>query len=227
MHDTSHETTPRYDLRAERDACGIGFVADVRGRPSRDMIETAIHSLCRVRHRGALASDAKTGDGAGLLLPLPGSFFAAELRKLVPDAPESPISLDRPGTVPAFVGVAMIFVWPEASSGSSGDGGHREVVEKACRSEGIDVLAWRAVPVDPEALGDTAKRSMPLVEQALILRPVGVTIAEAERRSVRARKHSEKGCRDRGIKAYFPSFSFLTITYKGLCVAEQLPAFYP
>src|SRR5688500_14239293 len=60
---------PRYDLRAERDACGIGFVADARGRASRDMIETAIHSLCRVRHRGALASDAKTGDGAGLLLP--------------------------------------------------------------------------------------------------------------------------------------------------------------
>jgi glutamate synthase (ferredoxin) len=219
------DTEPRYDLRAERDACGIGFVADVRGRASRDMIETSIHSLCRVRHRGAVASDAKTGDGAGLLLPLPGVFFARELRTLVPDAPAPAHDIDEPGSGPAFVGVAMIFVWPEASPAGPG-AGHRQIVETACRTEGIDVLAWRTVPVDPEALGDSAKRSMPLIEQALILRPVGVTIREAERRSVRARKVSEKECRDNGVKAYFPSFSFLTVTYKGLCVAEQLPAFY-
>ncbi|MGH2687598.1 MAG: glutamate synthase subunit alpha, partial [Actinomycetota bacterium] len=215
---------PRYDLRAERDACGIGFVADAGGRASRDMIETAIHSLCRVRHRGALASDAKTGDGAGLLLPLPGAFFARELRSLVPDAPEAPVDIDEPGSGPSFVGVAMMFVWPEESR--DGGAGHRAIVETACRTEGIDVVAWRPVPVDPEALGDAAKRSIPLIEQALILRPVGVTIKEAERRSVRARKVSEKECRDAGIKAYFPSFSFLTVTYKGLCVAEQLPEFY-
>jgi glutamate synthase domain-containing protein 1 len=235
LHDTSQETTPRYDLRAERDACGIGFVADVRGRPSRDMIDTAIHSLCRVRHRGALAADAKTGDGAGLLVPLPRPFFARELRKLIPGTPEPAPGLGEPQggsewgpeSGPAFIGVAMIFVWPDESPGFSEGAGHRAVVEKACRTEGIDVLAWRTVPVDPEALGDRAKRSMPLIEQALILRPVGVTIAEAERRSVRARKHSEKGCRDERIKVYFPSFSFLTITYKGLCVAEQIPAFYP
>src|SRR4051794_10921217 len=149
------------------------------------MIETAIHSLCRVRHRGAVAADAKTGDGAGLLMPIPTSFVARELGRLTGSAP-APSTLSRGPlerrTGPDFVGVAMMFVWPDKSAPGSD---HRAIVEKACRSEGIDVVAWRTVPVDPEALGDAAKRSMPLIEQALILRPVGVTIAEAERRSVR------------------------------------------
>src|SRR6266852_4448433 len=65
-----------WDPRSERDACGIGFVADAEGRASRVMVETAIGALCNVRHRGAVASDAKTGDGAGLLIPISGRFFA-------------------------------------------------------------------------------------------------------------------------------------------------------
>ncbi len=71
-----------WDPRIERDACGIGFVADAEGRSSRAMVETAISALCNVRHRGAVASDAKTGDGAGLLVPISGRFFAAEATRL-------------------------------------------------------------------------------------------------------------------------------------------------
>ncbi|MGH2705911.1 MAG: glutamate synthase large subunit [Actinomycetota bacterium] len=202
--------TPRRlaDLRQERDACGIGFVADAEGRASRSIVETAIYSLCRVRHRGALAADAKTGDGAGLLLPLPRAFLRAEAERLGTPAD------------PKFLGLAMAFVWDS-------DGGvHRLVIEDACRAEGIDVVTWRDVPTDPEALGRLGQETMPLIEQALLLKPVGVDGGEAERRAVRARKRAEKAASEKGVNLYFPSFSFRTITYKGLCAADQLAAFY-
>ena len=198
-----------YDPRGERDACGIGFVADVEGRPSRFIVDEALDSLCRVRHRGAVADDSKTGDGAGLLLPLPGAFFAA--------AASTP---DQPEVDPAFIGVAAMFVWP------LGETRHRAVVEASCRNEGIDVVGWREVPIEESSLGERAARAMPSIEQAILLRPVGVDAAEAERRTIRARKRSEKDCREIGIRIYFPSFSFLTITYKALCVADQLAGFY-
>ncbi|HEX2259843.1 MAG TPA: glutamate synthase large subunit [Actinomycetota bacterium] len=189
----------------ERDACGIGFVADVEGRASRSIVESALYSLCRVRHRGAVASDSKTGDGAGLLLPLPRDFFA---------------DLAGDGVDPSFVGVAMAFVWPP------GEKRHRDFVESGCRAEGIDILAWRKVPVDLDALGDQALECRPEIEQAILLKPVGVDTMEAERRCLRARKRAEKGCQEAGVRIYFPSFSFLTVTYKALCVADQLAGFY-
>ncbi|MGH2810229.1 MAG: glutamate synthase central domain-containing protein, partial [Actinomycetota bacterium] len=193
-------------LARERDACGIGFVADVEGRASRDIVDTALWSLCRVKHRGALADDAKTGDGAGVLLPIPRSFYAGSLEG-TPD--------------PEFLGVAMCFSWPP------GQTAHRPFVEEACRVEGIDVAGWRTVPTDTEALGTRGIETMPEIDQAIILRPVGAGIDEAERRCLRARKRAEKSCADAGVRIYFPSFSFLTVTYKGLCVADQLGQFFP
>ncbi|MGH2769741.1 MAG: glutamate synthase central domain-containing protein, partial [Actinomycetota bacterium] len=190
----------------ERDACGIGFVADAEGRSSRAIVETAVHSLCRVRHRGALGADSKTGDGAGILTPLPRELLAAEAAGM-----GMPADTD-------FLGVAMTFTWA---------GGHRPIVEEACRWEGIDVIGWREVPVDPSALGDRAKATQPVIEQALLLRPVGADGAEAERRCLRARKRAEKRCAEAGIRIYFPSLSFATVTYKAMCVADQLAAFYP
>ncbi|HMC09381.1 MAG TPA: glutamate synthase subunit alpha, partial [Actinomycetota bacterium] len=182
-----------FDPARERDACGIGFVADVEGRASHFILETAVYSLCRVRHRGALDADAKTGDGAGILTSLPVDFFAAEAARMGTPAD------------PDFIGVAMTFVWNE---------GHRPVIEEACRWEGIEVIGWRTVPIDPETLGDRAKATQPIIEQALVLKPIGVDAAEAERRCVRARKRAEKACAEVGIRVYFPSFSFSTITYK-------------
>ncbi len=199
-------STDTFGPSIERDACGIGFVADVEGRTSRAIVETAVHSLCRVRHRGALAADSKTGDGAGILTPIPKELLAAEAAGM-----EMPAGTD-------FLGVAMCFTWGE---------GYRQVVKEACRREGIDVVGWREVPVDPSALGDRAKATRPHIEQALLLRPVGVDPAEAERRCLRARKRAEKRCAEAGIRIYFPSFSFATVTYKAMCVADQLAAFYP
>jgi glutamate synthase (ferredoxin) len=194
-----------FDPAHERDACGVGFVADAEGRASHTILETAVYSLCRVRHRGALDADSKTGDGAGILTKLPTDFFAAEATRLGTPAD------------PDFIGVAMVFSWAE---------GHRAHVEEACRWEGIEVIAWRRVPVDIEPLGDRARATRPVIEQAIFLKPIGVDAAEAERRCVRARKRAEKACAEAGERVYFPSFSFSTITYKAMVVADRLGEFY-
>jgi glutamate synthase domain-containing protein 2/glutamate synthase domain-containing protein 1/glutamate synthase domain-containing protein 3 len=190
--------------RAERDACGIGFVADVRGRPSRSIVDAAIEALCRVRHRGAVGSDALTGDGAGLLLPLPRALLA----------PSGDADPER-------IGAAMTFLDP------SDPGTGRRLVEEACLDEGLQHVEWRSVPTDPSALGGRARDSAPLIEQAVIRRPVGVDEAEGERRAFRARRRVEAVARAEALRIYVASLSFRVVTYKALCVAEQLAAFYP
>ena len=166
----------------ERDACGIGFVADARGRASREIVDCLLEGLQNVRHRGAIAADGKTGDGAGVILPL---------------RPEGP-------------GLAMVFLRDESA---------RAAIEDACRAEGLEPLEWREVPVETDALGDSALWSMPLIEQLLIRRPEG---GDPERAAFRARRRAEQT-----PGAYIASLSFRTVTYKALCAAEQLARFYP
>ena len=197
-----------WDPRSERDACGIGFVADAEGRASRAMVETAVAALCNVRHRGATAADAKTGDGAGILLPIPRRFFAEQIgASPEPDAD--------------WLGVAMVFIEDQGD-----EAGARAVIEDACRKEAIDVVAWRDVPVQPNALGGRALALMPRIRQAVLLRPVGASVDEAERQAHRARRRAEKVFAREGRTVYFPSFSFRTVTYKALVAADQLAEFY-
>ncbi|HWL64395.1 MAG TPA: glutamate synthase large subunit, partial [Actinomycetota bacterium] len=186
----------------ERDACGIGFVADARGRSSRSIVESALEALCRVRHRGAMNADQLTGDGAGLLLPVPRVLLATQ---------QDP---DR-------LGVAMIFMDPERVAET------QAVVAEACAAEELELSDWRLVPTDPSALGDQARGSAPAIYQALVLRPLGSDEDEAERRAYRARRRAERSARSGDLRLYFASFSFRTITYKALCAADQLAAFYP
>jgi len=179
-----------HDPTIERDACGVGFVADVAGRPSREIVDLVLAGLERVSHRGALHADGVSGDGAGVLLPL------------------------APSLVPGpWCGLAMVFLR---------DGGDRSAVEAACRAEGIEPRGWRPVPVDPSALGETARASMPRIEQLVLDRPPGLLDAEAELRAHRARRRAELGG---GV--YIASLSFRTVTYKALCAAGQLASFYP
>jgi glutamate synthase (ferredoxin) len=188
--------------RTERDACGIGFAADAEGRTSRAIVEAGLEALTRVRHRGALAADGKSGDGAGLLVPIPRRFVAG----LVPAAAD-----------PGRLGLAFAFL------DSEDDGPGRAAIESACRDEGIELLAWRDVPVDAEAIGDLARRTMPHLVQA-ILRAPSDDGEDAERRAYRARKRAETA----GVpgRFYLPSLSFRTVTYKALSAADQLAAFY-
>ncbi len=178
------------NLRRERDACGIGFLADASGRASRAIVDGVLEGLARMRHRGAVASDRRTGDGAGILLPLP--------RALIP-AP--------------WCGLAMVFLRDESA---------RAAVEEACVAEGIGLGGWREVPVVPAALGEQARATRPRIEQLVLLQPLGVTLDEAEARAYRARKRAEAAG---GV--YIASLSFRTVTYKALCAADQLAAFYP
>jgi glutamate synthase domain-containing protein 2/glutamate synthase domain-containing protein 1/glutamate synthase domain-containing protein 3 len=178
-----------HDPRAERDACGIGFVADPKGRASREIVDALLEGLCGVRHRGAVAADGKTGDGVGLLLPLPPALLPA----------------------PGF-GLAMVFLR---------DGGAREAIEAACRAEGIEPAGWREVLVDETALGEEARASAPCIEQLALAPPRGLDEAELEGRAYRARRRAE---RSGGV--YIASLSFRTVTYKALCAADQLAAFY-
>ena len=127
-------------MRPERDACGIGFVADAGGHPSRAVVESALAGLACVTHRGALAADARTADGSGLLLPIPSPIFGTG-----PDG--SPH------------GVAMLFV--------RGDD-PRSAVEEAAEAEGIRVVAWRVPPTDDAYLGDLARSTMPKMLQAVL-----------------------------------------------------------
>jgi glutamate synthase (ferredoxin) len=171
----------------ERDACGIGLVADVRGRASRELLDRALAGLAAVGHRGAWAADGVTGDGAGVLLPLTEAL-----------------------TGNPRAGLAMLFLREPWLRGP---------VEEACRAEGIEPAGWREVPLWPAALGTTAVASMPRVEQ-LLLAPCDDD--DADLRAYRARRRAELVP---GV--YAASFSFRTVTYKALCAAAQLPAFYP
>ena len=182
--------SPFDQIRAERDACGIGFVADARGRASRQILDAALEGLANVRHRGAVAADRRTGDGAGVLLPIPRELASGPWR-----------------------GLAQVFVRDAAA---------RTAIEEACFAEGIETAGWRTVPVVPDALGESARATMPRVEQLVLLRPFGLTADEAELRAFRARRRA-------GViaGAYVVSLSFRTITYKALCAADQLGAFYP
>ena len=208
-----------YDRRRdERDACGIGFVADVHGRPSRAILDAALAGLERLRHRGAVAADALTGDGAGVLLPLPAGFFAG------------------PPDPPGRVGVAMAFLPRDLGDAKEA----RRVVEQALVAERLELLRWRPVPVDHDALGDLARSNAPAIEQAVFR----VTAAggsgglkersgsppdeeEAERRCFRAGRRAALAARAAGVALYLASCSTRTVTYKALCAADQLAAFYP
>ncbi len=162
----------------------------MRGRPARAILDAALEGLRRVGHRGAVAADGLTGDGAGVLLPL------------------------APALVPGpWCGLAMVFLRDE---------GARSRVEAACAAEGLGIVGWRLVPTEPRALGAAARASAPRIEQLVVQRPLNADVDEAERCAYRARK-SLAG--DAGV--YVCSLSFRTVTYKALCAAGQLAAFYP
>jgi glutamate synthase domain-containing protein 2/glutamate synthase domain-containing protein 1/glutamate synthase domain-containing protein 3 len=197
-----------YDRRRdERDACGIGFVADVRGRASRAILDTALCGLERLRHRGAVAADARTGDGAGVLLPLPAGFFAG---------PEAEESGDR-------YGVAMAFLPHDLEDAKEA----RRVVEQALVAEWLELLRWRPVPVDHGALGEMARGNAPAIEQAVFRVAGNEGAEEAERRCFRAGRRAALAAKAAGVALYLASCSTRTVTYKALCAADQLAAFYP
>ncbi|MGH7268763.1 MAG: glutamate synthase large subunit [Candidatus Rokuibacteriota bacterium] len=203
---------PLYDPRDERDACGTGFVADISGHRSHRIVEHAVEAVINLTHRGAVSADGKTGDGAGLLTQLPRRLFMRELHRIGG-------RLDRDGDL----AVGVIFFPREAEKRRL----CQKIVEGTLIRWGVWILGWREAPIDPDALGDKALRTLPDIEHLLVARPAGRTEDEFERTLYLARKEIEQQVLGEGIRDfYIPSFSQRTIVYKGLFVAPQLPRFY-
>ncbi|MFN8485159.1 MAG: glutamate synthase large subunit [Anaerolineae bacterium] len=202
-----------YDPRFEHDACGIGFIADVSGRPSHDILSQALQALSNMAHRGAIAADGKTGDGAGILTQLPRKLLAREAARMGWSGD------------PADLGVGMFFLprrrWAD-------QGRCRDIIEATIARHDLCFIGWRAVPVDLNSLGERAAAVRPDIHQALIARPAHLATHDAyERALYLARRDIEAQIRRENIGGFYAaSMSCRTIVYKGLFVAPQLPQFY-
>ena len=185
----------------DHDACGIGFVAQLGGRGSHQVVERALEALRRLAHRGGLDADSRSGDGAGLLTAIPVDFFRTQARAL--------------GIfLPASFAVGMVFL-PQAEQERT-----RTTIEQAAPRYGLSVLGWRPVPVNNAVLGRRAAESLPRIEQVFLT----AASPQLEMQLFRMRKAVESLA---PAGTYFCSLSSRTIVYKGLLTPEQLPAFYP
>ncbi|BAF58915.1 glutamate synthase domain 2 [Pelotomaculum thermopropionicum SI] len=206
-----------YDPWYEHDACGIGFVANIKGKKSNDIIRKALTVLLNLDHRGARGSELNTGDGAGILMQIPHAFFVREC------AGEG-INLPSPGSY----GVGMLFLPVEDELRQKCE---REL-EKIIREEGQYVLGWRTVPTDNRTLGETARLAQPFIRQIFVAKSRELADRLAfERKLYVIRKRAEKEVRAKHLQEggtfYFASFSCRTIVYKGMLTPQQLTWFYP
>ncbi|MBI3323198.1 MAG: glutamate synthase large subunit [Candidatus Omnitrophica bacterium] len=196
----------------EKDSCGVGFVADVSGRPSHRILRMGIQGVCCVTHRGAVSADAKTGDGAGILTQIPRKLFARELARM-----------GHPKADAAGLAVGVFFLPQDPSTRTSAKG----IVDRIVREQGLLHYGWREVPVNPDVLGEKAAATMPAIQHLLVGRPAKVKPEEYERHLYYTRRQIERAfAQARLEECYIPSFSSRTIVYKGLLVAPQLSGFY-
>jgi glutamate synthase (NADPH) large chain len=205
-----------YDPALEHDSCGFGFVADIKGRPSHDIVVKALEVLLNLEHRGATGAEKDTGDGAGILLQTPHAFLAAECAKL---------GLELPAR--GRYGVGMVFL-PPSEVGREAIG---RLFQETVRGEGQHLLGWRDVPTDNAALGPTAKASQPVIRQIFIGRGDDLAADAAfERKLYVIRRLVEKKVSRSAIPGrshfYVPSLSHKTVVYKGMLNASQLRRFY-
>lgn len=197
-----------YNPLDEHDACGVGFVADVSGRPSHDIVRSALEALRNLSHRGAVDADGRTGDGAGLLTQLPLKFFRQQAELLG-------------HRYDGDLAVGVFFLPRDESAAAL----CRQVTKQVTESSGFTPLCWRQTPVDNRELGSKALATSPSIEQLLIARG-RISKLEFENILYRARCEIEQQTSDiEGF--YIPSFSSRTIVYKGLLTGCQLGTFYP
>jgi len=197
-----------YDPRFEHDACGVSFVADIEGRASHDIVARGLGALCNMEHRGATGAEADTGDGAGVLIQVPDRF----LRDVA--------GFELPARGAYAVGMAFL-------PGNDHDATAAQAsIESVFADEGLTVLGWRSVPVDPTNLGKGARAVMPTFRQIFVSDPDGATDIALDRKVFVARKRVEHDL-PAEQKTYFSSLSSRTLIYKGMFTTPQLGAFYP
>ncbi len=205
-----------YDPANEHDACGVGFVAHIKGKKSHSIVEQGLQILKNLTHRGAVGADPLAGDGAGILLQMPDAFLREEMA-------QQRIKLPPAGQY----GVGMVFLPQEPASRIACE----YEIERAIKEEGQTLLGWRDVPCDNSELGDSVKSIEPVIRQVFIGRGRGVTVTDAlERKLYIIRKSSGHAIQAldlaHGKEFYVPSMSARTIVYKGMLLANQVGTYY-
>ncbi len=204
-----------YHPEHEHDACGIGFVASIEGQKSHDIVLKGIQILINLAHRGACGCDPQTGDGAGILIQIPHTFFARETQTLG-------FTLPSPGEY----GVGMVFLPVDTHDRLICEG----IIEKIVREEGLTILGWRDTPINGNTIGRLARASQPYIEQIFVRSGPGMDQDALERKLYVIRKRAESAIAATDLKEkdffYIPSLSSRTIIYKGLLLAPQITDFY-
>jgi len=206
-----------YDPDFEHDSCGVGFVCDVKGRKSHEIVRQGLEVLRRLSHRGATGADPKTGDGAGILIQLPHEFFLKACRG-------NKINLPGQGEY----GVGLVFLPRNRKEREL----CKDIFARIIKEEGLFLLGWRAVPVDDNEIGKTARDTQPVMEHVFIgqLDKVKEQLA-FERKLYVIRKKVENTIRASGLKEkpffYITNLSSRVLVYKGLLMPEQLNSYFP
>ena len=209
-----------YDPRNEHDSCGVGFVADIKGRKSHDIVRQGLQILVNLDHRGAVGADPLMGDGAGCMIQTPDALLRDWARKEGVDLPE-----------PGHYAVAMCFLPQDEAARKFAV----KRLEHFVRVEGQKLVGWRDVPTDLTGLGKSVIEKMPVIKMAIVGRGAKVADQDAfERKILAIRKQTQNPLTDLEKKhklpglaqLYMPSFSSRTVVYKGLLLAPQVESFY-
>ena len=196
----------------EHDNCGAGFICSLRGEKSNEIIHKALQILEKLEHRGAVSSDGKTGDGAGILIDIPHDFFKEQCEFKLPES--------------GNYAVSNVFLPPKENQRNY----CIDQFEKHIIAEGLHIVGWREVPVDSSVLGEIAKETEPFTKQIFIGRPDGLSYFDFQKKLFSARKKTEHKIAASKLSErhyfYLPSLSAKTIIYKGLLVPEDIKSYY-
>ncbi|MGF1872794.1 glutamate synthase large subunit [Photobacterium indicum] len=197
-----------YDPALEKDNCGFGLIAHIEGDTSHKLVRTAISALDRMTHRGGIAADGKTGDGCGLLMKKPESFYRI-------------IAEEKDWKLAREFAIGMLFLNQDPVRAEQA----RAIINDELSKETLSIAGWRTVPINDQVLGPIAKESLPNIEQVFINAPAGWKPRDIDRRLYIARRRIEKRITD-DSDFYICSLSSQVTVYKGLCMPADLPRFY-
>jgi glutamate synthase (NADPH/NADH) large chain len=206
-----------YDPANEHDACGVGFIANIKGRKSHAIVRQGLKILVNLTHRGAVGADPLAGDGAGILIQIPDAFLRAEC---------APRGIELPA--PQEYGVGMMFLPRDPATRARCE----SLIEQTVADEGQQLLGWRDVPTCNACVGESVKKVEPVIRQVFVGRGEQCADADAfERKLFVIRKLVENAVRTSGWAEcetfYVPSLSCRTLVYKGMLLANQVDAYYP
>ena len=206
-----------YDPANEHDACGVGFIANVKGKKSHSIIDHGLRILVNLTHRGAVGADPLAGDGAGILMQVPDAFLRKECTALGVSLPDA-----------GDYGVGMLFLPRNEATRRQCE----EIITRYINAEGQTLLGWRDVPTNNSGLGESVREVEPFVRQVFIGRGANTVAGDDfERKLFVIRKQVENEVRDSGLEGrecfYAPSLSSRTLCYKGMLLANQVDHYYP